>query len=97
MRSPVPAPLLAALVLAPTLAVAAPADRHPGLYQFRNLPPGDCARAQNQRRSVPRVRKLGDLPPAYRVLTTAQTTAPPLATPFAFQRDAPCSLLERIL
>ncbi|MFI4974157.1 MAG: hypothetical protein ACHP84_06440 [Caulobacterales bacterium] len=68
---PLPLALLAAAVVAsPTPAphaLAATADRYPGVYEFQPLPMGACApqTAQDNDFPTPRLSNLADLPPAY--------------------------------
>src|SRR5258705_13403097 len=93
--------LLAAVVLAPFPASAAPSDRHPGVYQFTPLAPGECAQRQRERRLVPRrerMWKLADLPAAYVIRLGDSKPAPRAGSARAFAAPAydPCAMIERV-
>ncbi len=89
--------LLVAAVLAPSQALTATADRHPGIYQFAPISPMACAAKQRERRPAPRperLQKLGDLPPAYVIRLAAIER--PATRAFAAPGYDPCGSIERV-
>lgn len=69
-----------------TPALAGPADRHEGIYRFKDVPEQHCIEQVRRAQETPkRPMKLTELPPAYAVrLKNGQET-----------RSSPCFRLER--
>lgn len=75
---------VSASLLIPATAAWSQGDRHPGIYRFTPLPPGYCAEAPppatQPQATTPRVRTLGELPPAYVILLSTQAAPAPAWT-----------------
>ena len=85
MKRPVLLAVTASIALS-TPALAGPADRHEGVYRFKDAPERYCIEQVRRARETPkRPMKLTELPPAYAVrLKNGQET-----------RSSPCFRLER--
>jgi len=88
---------LAALASA-AAAVAAPSDRHPGVYQFRPVDPAVCAHRERQKGPPKPVRsqRLGDLPAAYVIRLAGSPATAPRARPEDQPTYDHCAGIERV-
>lgn len=86
---------LSLAVLAPSVSLAAPNDRHPGVYRFDPKASAACDRTARAQPAPARPSRLAELPPAYVIQLQAaralpQRTPAPGAQLYAIN---PCLLL----
>ncbi|MDB5429012.1 MAG: hypothetical protein JWP35_128 [Caulobacter sp.] len=67
---------LSLAVLAPSIGLAAPNDRHPGVYRFDPKASAACDRTARAQPAPARPTRLADLPPAFVIQLQASRTLP---------------------